>query len=197
MTLARRSNPELLRALLCSLLAAFVLLGGGICKRREQGFREARDHLRTELARIERLPDDERAQAVWDLWLEFADDRTVPDVIYEEPLAQELAKTGDAGLEVLLEALEGPGPGTQLARAHLWRFGEDAVAPLVAMLEGESEKMQLAALESLWRFVLHGMEAEQMEAVRKAVAPLLEAESPSIREWASIVLEDISTYGSQ
>ena len=145
---------------------------------------------------IKDLPDDARARAIWDLWMEFANDHTVPDGVYTEILAQELLATGDSGMRVLLDALEGLEPGVGVAKENLWRFGARTVPPLITMLQNGSEERQYAALGALWRFTLHDLAKEQVNAIREGVTPLLEHRSRSIREEARIVLEDLRTHHS-
>jgi len=138
----------------------------------------------------EALGAEERAKALWAMWLKVRKEGWEYAHVHERVLMDELVSLGDPAFELLVQEIrERPRTGGSEAASHLRWFGPKAVQALVGVLQTGDREAQFAALDGLWYCVI-GLELtqEQRETVRAAVTPFLDGPSEGFRRSASAVL---------
>jgi len=150
------------------------------------------EYIAAKIKEFKKLPDKRRAEEIWALWkrIRFGEDQWYDWACPQDRLFEELVNTGDAGMALLLEQLQGD-PHHQVYEASLYLrdFGVDAMHEVLKILEKGTEFQKYAALWALGcSFTFYDLPAEEELRMRKAVEAVLDHESSDIREEAKGIL---------
>jgi len=160
--------------------------------------REQKEYVQAAIERYRGLPDKERAEKLWALWIRIMHgDWPGPAGPHEVVLLPELTEVREAWMSVLLEEIRnanGEGGGEDEAPHYLSNMGPSAMHEVIDILKEGSAQAKWAALRSLWYFAVPDPGVEDRETIRQAVSPFLTDGSAQLRGKAKRILECLDEY---
>jgi len=156
-------------------------------------YRVRYNRLRALIRSLEKASDTDKAEQLWAAYVKVQEQRWSRKPRFHGLLRDELEKTGEAWMHVMLQELRNaPSVGSGEACYLLSTpFGRRAMPDLLALLDGaESEHTRAAALTALLDLAMsHQLDDKDTRQLAQIAGPLLDDESWQVRSEAFQLLE--------